>query len=59
LWFMFTGDPTYVKEDSVKYDETRTKEPVEISRGGWAGIVCGLLFLLSVTMFIVIAVRKK
>jgi len=56
---MFTGDPTYVKEDSVKYDETRTKEPVEISRGGWAGIVCGLLFLLSVTMFIVIAVRKK
>ncbi|XP_045172956.1 uncharacterized protein LOC123534678 isoform X3 [Mercenaria mercenaria] len=51
-------DPNH-KEDPVIGPKKEKRVKMEISGGGYAGIACGLILIVTIVAFIIIAVRKR
>ncbi|XP_045172955.1 uncharacterized protein LOC123534678 isoform X2 [Mercenaria mercenaria] len=55
---MSAVDPNH-KEDPVIGPKKEKRVKMEISGGGYAGIACGLILIVTIVAFIIIAVRKR
>ena len=53
-----TGNHSH-KPDVHAIKQNVEKKEIEISVGGYAGIICGFMFICAVTFFIIRAFRKR
>jgi hypothetical protein len=58
LLILVTVDPNH-KELVILGQKTEKKVKMEISGGGYAGIACGLVLIITIAAFIFIAVQKR
>lgn len=57
--FISNGGNHSHKVDIQAVKQNPEKKEIEISTGGYAGIICGFLFICAVTFFIIRAIRKR